>query len=162
MWCGALRAAKVHAASRIRNTTPTTGSAAGSAAGSGSAYLYRFSRAIGDGAWVHHSDDIPFWFDAQAALSMAGALPSDFELAKVMSAALVSFVVAGDPGSDPPGGMASPITWPAYSMGQRAAITLDIVPNVTIDAHAAQCIFWDAHPYYNQESFSLPLASRWS
>ena len=109
---------------------------------------------------VHHSDDIPFWFDAQEALTAAGALPEDFSLAATMSAALVAYVVHGDPGATPPGGMGPSRPWPPFSLARHASLTIDIVSNVTLDAQAAQCPFWDARPYYRQESSYLRLSLR--
>ena len=84
MWCGARRAAHTHASATARAFTPltpiegnfdATHEPARVGAPAASAFLYRFARGVGGAPMVHHSDDIPFWFDAREALDAAGALP---------------------------------------------------------------------------------------
>jgi len=141
MWCGPRRAAHQHASARRSLSA---------------AYLYRFGRGVGGAKLVHHSDDIPFWFDARDALRDAGALPADFELARRMSSHLAAFVVAGDPGAEPCTGCGMQAhAWPAYTLEAPAALQLNTTSRVLLGEHAAQCAFWDAHPYYGQESLSF-------
>ena len=83
MWCGARRTAHTHASDEAHaeapaethaSVTPPRPDSADAApvarvgaARSASAFLYRFARGVGGAQMVHHSDDIPFWFDARAA-----------------------------------------------------------------------------------------------
>jgi len=102
---------------------------------------------------VHHSDDIPFWFDAREALHMAGALPADLDLAKRMSTHLVAFVVSGDPAATLCTSCEMrPHSWPPYTLEAPVSLQLNTTSRVLRGEHAAQCAFWDAHPYYGQES----------
>ena len=143
MWCGARRAAHAHASF-------------GGGTVNASAYLYRFYRGVGGAPFVHHSDDIPFWFDATEALAAAGALAADLRLARRMSAHLAAFVVRGDPAAEACSECdMAPEAWPAYTLAAPASLELNLTSAVRLDVQATQCAFWDAHPYFGQESVNV-------
>ena len=161
MWCSALRTAARHAAASVAAragspTPPRSGADKSDGARreerAPAAYLYRFARGVGGAPMVHHSDDIPFWFDARAALAADGAVSADYAVAAAMSAHLVAFAAHGDPAAPPPGGMAPARPWPPFRLSYPASLRIDVKSQVRDGVQAAQCRFWDAHPYYNQES----------
>ena len=134
MFCGARRAA-----------------ARTASIGRAPAYLYRFARGVGGSPWSHHSDDIPFWFGALEAVAAAGGDGDDAALASAMATHLVKFTRTGAPAA----------AWVPFRLESPASLRFDAAAgggarglNVTIevDANAAQCAFWDLHPYFDQES----------
>ena len=42
--------------------------------------------------------------------------------------------------------------WPAYTLAEPANLRIDVNSSVRLAVHAKECAFWDAHPYYGQES----------
>ena len=72
-----------------------------------------------------------------------------------MASHLAAFVVHGDPAARACSACdMARHDWPAYTLAAPVALQLNVTSRVLSGVHATQCAFWDAHPYFGQESAS--------